>query len=219
MIAGLPFFIIGFGELWLSANVPVYAAVPLAWAGFATSWVGVAYTVRKPAWLGKHHPAGIGILPFSLFARGVAAVTQRLGLRERVEIIPGLWVGGWPRRGAPELAQLDLTAELPRRGEALRYACVAMLDGAQADDSTYETAVETALAWRREGIPVLIHCAYGHGRSVAVLIGVMVREGSAADWKEAHAKVLSVRPGARMTPGQRVMVARLARGPTGARGT
>ena len=212
MIAGLPFLIIGAGELWLAAIAPVWAAVPLAWAGAAPGWVGLAYIVRKPAWLAKHHRARVALLPFLLFARGVATLTQRLGLRERVEIIPGLWVGGWPRGGAPELAQLDLTAELPRRGEALRYVCVAMLDGAQADDEGYHTAVETALAWRREGIPVLIHCAYGHGRSVAVLIGVMVREGSAADWKDAHAKVLAVRPGARMTPGQREMVARLAAG-------
>jgi protein-tyrosine phosphatase len=56
---------------------------------------------------------------------------------------------------------------------------------------------------------VLVHCAYGHGRSVAVAIAAMVEEGLAGTWEEAHARVLAVRPLARMTAAQRRLVARM----------
>ena len=56
--------------------------------------------------------------PYLRFSRLVAATTLTPRSRERDEVAPGIWVGGWPRAGAPSLAQLDLTGELPRRGDA-----------------------------------------------------------------------------------------------------
>lgn len=212
MIAALPYFVAGGLEVWYALAASPIVAVPLGWTGVATLWVALAYVAGRPEWLAKERAVGWWLLPFRWYAQGVAFTAQRLGLRERVEVVPGLWVGGWPRNGAPDLAQLDLTAELPRRGSSLRYACVPMLDGTLTDDERYHRAVEQAVTWRREGLPVLVHCAYGHGRSVAVVIGVLVREGLARDCREAHAMVLAVRPRARMTPGQRRMVERLVRG-------
>lgn len=206
MLPALPWLIVGSLESVSAAWLGGWPAPVLGWVGSTTIFAGVAYLARQPRWLGKGTPWAWVMLPVLLFARGVAASAQRLGLRERVEITPGLWVGGWPRNGAPELAQLDLTAELPRRGTALRYANVPMLDGAAPEPEAWARAVDVALGWRREGLPVLIHCAYGHGRSVAVLIGVMVADGIAPDFEAAHALVLRVRPRATMTPAQRARV-------------
>jgi hypothetical protein len=44
---------------------------------------------------------------------------------------------------------------------------------------------------------------------VAVAIGVMVAEGLAEDWTDAHRAVLALRPRARMTVLQREFVARV----------
>lgn len=204
MPAFLSFLTVGLAEIWVATMVPVWIAWLLAWAGLSTSWVAIAYLLRRPGLLGKHVPwlALVFLWPFLLFARGASFFALRM-MRERVEVVPGLWVGGWPRRGAPGLAQLDLTAELPRRGDALRYRNIPMLDGTSPHPSDWREAVDQAVAWRREGLPVLVHCAYGHGRSVMVVVGVLVAEGLAPGWEEAHAKVLAVRPRAIMAPGQR----------------
>lgn len=206
----LPFIVVGGGELWLGTLVPVWAAWAFVWAGGATTWVSLAYLLRRPGMLGKEAVPTIAfwaLLPYFLTARGAARTGVKTMREWKVELVPGLWVGGWPRHGAPEHAQLDLTAELPRRGDALRYRCLPMLDGAPPDAELWRAAVDQAVAWRAEGLPVLVHCAYGHGRSVAVCIGVLVAEGRAPTWEAAHQLVLAVRPRARMTPAQRAMVA------------
>lgn len=205
MHPALPWIVVGALEAAGAATTGGPVGVALAWVGASTLVAGGAYVADRPHWFGKHRRWGALMLPVHLFARGSAWTAQRLGLRERVEVAPGLWVGGWPRRGAPELAQLDLTAELPRRGEALRYANVPMLDGAPAAEHRWRAAVEQAVQWRREGLPVLVHCAYGHGRSVSVLLGVLVAEGLAASFEEAHQLVLRHRPRAKMTAAQRAV--------------
>jgi hypothetical protein len=205
----LPFLVVGGGELWLATLVPAWAAWAFVWAGIATLWVSLAYYLGRPGMLGKEaRPrfAFWALLPYFLTARGAARTGVRTMREWKVELVPGLWVGGWPRDGAPDYAQLDLTAELPRRGEALRYRCIPMLDGAPADVNVWREAVAQAVAWRAEGLPVLVHCAYGHGRSVAVCIGVMMAEGLAPSWEAAHQIVLAVRPRAVMTEAQRAMV-------------
>ena len=206
----LPFFVVGGTELFFASLAPAWAAWFLYWAGGASVWVGAAYVLRRPALLGKLGAptlATLALLPFLVTARGAARVGRRTMTAWKVELVPGLWVGGWPHGGVPDLAQLDLTAELPRRGESLRYRAVPMLDGAPPNLPEWTTAVEQAVAWRREGLPVLVHCAYGHGRSVAVCIGVLVAEGHDPTWEAAHARILAVRPRARMTDAQRRMLA------------
>ena len=210
----LPFLVVAGLELGVAPLLPGWLAWAPAWAGAATAWVGLAYLLRRPGWLGKGRAlAQLALLPFALTARGAArAGAHTMRDRWKVELIPGLWVGGWPRRGAPGLAQLDLTAELPRRGDAVRYRCVPMLDGAPPEPDAWKEAVDQAVAWRAEGLPVLVHCAYGHGRSVAVCLGVLVAEGRFPTWEAAHAHVLGLRPRATMTAAQRERVATLAGG-------
>ncbi len=208
----LPFLIVGGGELWLSTQVPVWAGWFVGWAGAATSYVSLAYFLGRPRMLGKldaPRVATLALMPYHMFASGAATLVGRQMRKKSVEVSPGLWVGAWPRQGVPGMAQLDLTAELPRRGEALRYACVPMLDGAAAREQHFLEAVQQARQWRKEGLGVLVHCAYGHGRSVAVCIGVMVAEGLVEEWEEAHRMILHHRPRARMTAAQRQLIARM----------
>ena len=197
-----PLFVVAFLELGLATQTPWWVAVWLAWAGLATGFVGVVYLASRPSWLGKGTSFPPFLFPYLVLARSMARVAQRLGLIERQEIVPGLWVGGWPRRGAPGLAQLDLTAELPRRGSAAMYRNIPMLDGAVPRREDWDAAVAQVLEWRKEGRDVLVHCAYGHGRSVAVVVGVLVHEGLAADPVVGLAMVRAVRPRARLTAEQ-----------------
>ncbi len=218
----VPFLVVGLGEAALASQTPWWAALPLAWAAASTLWAALAYAPDRPRMLGKLDApglAGVLLAPVLRGARLAAVVVRKVDQRllgaggsERVEVVPGLWVGGWPRRGVPDLAQLDLTAELPRRGTALRYACIPMLDGAPMSEADFHAGVAQVRAWRSEGLPVLVHCTYGHGRSVAVLVGAMVAEGLATDWETAHARVLALRPRAKMTAAQRAVVARCTTG-------
>lgn len=209
MKPALTMLLVAAGEVWLASVTPAWAGWFLLWAGASTGWVGLAYALGRPELLGKQHAprlAGVALWPFLAFARGVARAAQRAGLAERAEVAPGLWVGAWPRPGPSPFAHLDLTAELPRRAEPLAYRALPMLDGAAPAPETWEEAVRQVLAWRRSGMPVLVHCAYGHGRSVAVVVGVLVREGLEPDVESAHARVLRVRPRARMAAAQRALV-------------
>ncbi len=201
-----PLFVVAALELYVGWALPWWLGWFPIWCGVATFFVAVAYVVQRPVWLGKGRWYRRALAPYLWFSQSVAAAAQRGGLVERQEVVPGLWVGGWPRKGAPGLAQLDLTAELPRRGDAHRYRAIPMLDGATPRREDWEAAVEQALAWRREGFDVLVHCAYGHGRSVAVVVGVLVREGHAPHAAAAAEMVTRIRPRARMSPGQRRFV-------------
>jgi len=203
---------VGGTELFVATLLPFWLAPWFIWAGVGTLWVSFAYWVQNPRLLGKQDApwlSFIALLPYHLAAQGSARVAAKLMRQTQVALLPGLWVGGWPYRGAAEHAQLDLTAELPRRGTALRYACFPMLDGAPASEQHYLAALTQALLWRDEGLPVLVHCAYGHGRSVAVCIGVLVVEGHFSHWQAAHQHVLRLRPHARMTAKQRQMLDRV----------
>lgn len=207
----LPILVVGGGELWLATLLPEWIGWFWGWAGASTTWAGVAYAVNRPGLLGKTHAPRLAaalLWPYLAFSRGVARAARKGGLVERVEVAPGLWVGAWPSRGDCRLAHLDLTAELPRRANPARYRNIPMLDGAAPDPAAYHAAVEQVLAWRAEGLEVLVHCAYGHGRSVAVVVGALVRAGIEPDVARAHARVLAVRPRARMSAPQRALVAR-----------
>ncbi len=209
MSAYVPFLVLGLTETALAGLSPPLVAVPLLWAGLATTYVSAAYFLKKPHMLGKMGGSRVStaaLLPYHAFVRGTAVATQRFFLQQRAEVVPGLWVGSWPRGGAPDHAQLDVTAELPRRGEALRYHCVPMLDGAAAHPEHLEQAVLQAVRWRAEGLPVLVHCAHGRGRSVAVVCGVLMAEGRADNWQFAYEIVRQARPAAHLTRAQQRML-------------
>jgi hypothetical protein len=200
----IPVLMVALLELYVATLSPTWLAWLPGWLGAATFLAGLAYVFNRPRWLGKSFtPLRWLLAPYLLFGQSIATLAQKAGHKERDEVVPGIWVGGFPRKGAPGLAQLDLTAELPRRGQALAYAVVPMLDGRGMTLEALDEAVRIGQAWRAAGHPVLVHCAYGHGRSCTVACALMVADGLAPDLDAAEALVKAHRPKAGMRPYQR----------------
>lgn len=202
-IKALPFALVALLELWLAHRSLGVLAALWTWAGCATAWVSMSYLSGEPALLGKSRGGLLILAPFTLFAAAIARIAQALGVTERSEVAPSLWVGGWPRTSSATGAQLDCTSELPRRGRSDLYLCTPMLDGIVPEQATLRRAIIQARDWRREGRTVLVHCAYGHGRSVAVACAVMVLDGDASDTMDALRRIRAHRRGARMEPAQK----------------
>lgn len=209
----MPFALVASFELWLArTSTTPWSTALLAWAGVATGWVAMAYLLGRPGMLLKAR-GGLWVLaPFTLFAAGIARAARRLGVTESSQVAPGLWVGGWPLRRTPIDAQFDCTAELPRRGRSTLYACEPMLDGVPVPGAKLRAAIAQVREWRSAGRSVLLHCAYGHGRSVAVACAVMVLDGDAVDAPDALRRIRELRPGARLDPGQRAAIEDAIRG-------
>lgn len=213
LIKALPFAVIAMLEAGAASSLlpsrtltTTAAGVFLAWASAATGWVAAAYAADRPRWLGKHINLLPLLGPFLWTAAGVARVAQVIGVQERTEVTPGLYVGGWPSRRSDTFAQLDCTCELPRRGTAAAYYCEPMLDGLPVGVDALHRAVLKVIEWRRAGLVVVVHCAFGHGRSVAVTAAVLVLEGRATSVDEGLAMVRALRPGARLSATQRQAV-------------
>ncbi len=207
----MPFLLVGLLELYLSLSplLPPLLSHVFLWAGLSTTWVGLAYLLNLPSLLGKYHLPHLSrllLLPFFLTAWTTAWIGVKTMKQPRVELIPGLWVGGWPLGDTPDLCRMDLTAELFVIGKSKSYTNIPMLDGVAPRPEDFARAVASARALRLSGQGVLIHCAYGHGRSVMVCLAVMVAEGHFPDWETAHAHVLTKRPLARMSRSQRAFL-------------
>lgn len=139
--------------------------------------------------------------PFLYFVR-IFSFIRRFTSREDpyTEVSEGLYVGGWPY--APDKlppgnpAIIDCTCELPRKEEFFKnaYLCVPTWDTRSPDPGEIEVAVKWACRKRAQKIPVFIHCAYGHGRSVTVMCALLVELGLADDWKSAEKLIKEKRP-------------------------
>eukprot|EP00762_Andalucia_godoyi_P004462 ANDGO_08251.mRNA.1 Uncharacterized protein YnbD len=123
---------------------------------------------------------------------------------DATEIFSGWYVGGWRSCKVPLNwgGVVDLTCELPEYVEIAphKYLCIPTWDGTPPCPTDIERAVLFAAEKRKDG-PVLIHCAYGRGRSVTVLCACLVAAGHAPDWKSAFHAVKSKRPSAKLNHG------------------
>lgn len=139
--------------------------------------------------------------PYLYFVRGFSAL-RRLKSREPPydEICEGLYVGGWPYSPAKlppgNPAIIDCTCELPRMLQftGQGYLCVPTWDTRAPQPAEIESAVQWACRKRAQNKPVFVHCAYGHGRSVAVMCALLVALGVVDDWKNAEKLIRERRP-------------------------
>ena len=96
------------------------------------------------------------------------------------------------------VAILDLTCELPRRvfNPALvpAYLCIPTFDRSAPRPADIQRAVEFARAQRRQGHDVVVHCAFGHGRSSITLLACLMAEGIVGSFAEGEAMLRKVRP-------------------------
>jgi predicted protein tyrosine phosphatase len=119
-----------------------------------------------------------------------------------VQIADGVWLGRLPDaellRQNGIRAVLDLTAEHdgPLSIPGVTVVCIPLLDLATPPVAVFATAVETIERLRGHG-PVLVHCALGYGRSVAVVAAWLHVTGRVVTPDEAVARVAVARPGAK----------------------
>lgn len=186
-------------------------SIPFLYASLVSVLVSMAShpSINLPILLGKTSDGSFPIWssimfsPFLYFVRAFSAVRRFVNKEDPyTEICEGLYVGGWPSfsdklpPGNP--AVIDCTCEFPRCCVGNAYMCVPVWDTRSPEPAEIESAVRWACRKRAQNRPVFIHCAYGHGRSVAVMCAVLVALGVAEDWKEAEKIIKKRRPYIRM---------------------
>ncbi|XP_039016387.1 uncharacterized protein YnbD-like [Hibiscus syriacus] len=131
--------------------------------------------------------------PYLYFVRAFSMVRRFLsGEEPYTQVCEGLHVGGWP--ASPRLlppgnpAIIDCTSEFPRLKEfkGHSYLCVPTWDTRAPQPGQIESAVKWACRMRARNQPVFVHCAYGHGRSVAVMCALLVDLGIVENWRAAE---------------------------------
>lgn len=188
-------------------------SIPILYASLVSFLVSIASHpyINLPLLLGKSSDGSFPIWsqimfsPYLYFVR-LFSTLRRLtsGEPPYSEVCDGLFVGGWPSSleklppGNP--AVIDCTCELPRKKEVsgLAYLCVPIWDTRAPQPAEIESAVRWACRKRSQNIPIFVHCAYGHGRSVAVMCALLVALGLAEDWKNAEKMIRERRPYIRM---------------------
>jgi protein-tyrosine phosphatase len=192
----------------------------LVWPALSFFVVAAGYLGLGPGIFGKRDDgrrawwAVVILLPY-LALTWIAWHLQRGASREPCchEIAPGLWLGRRPLRHelpADVALVVDLTAEFtPARGVCLGRAYLALptLDGSAPAEVHLRNIV--ARLTDLSG-PVYVHCAAGHGRSALVVASLLLARGLAANPRQAEAMLRAIRPGVRLTPGQRRLLQRLA---------
>ncbi|XP_043698619.1 uncharacterized protein YnbD-like [Telopea speciosissima] len=191
----------------------ILLSIPFLYASLVAMLVSIAShpAINLPILLGKRSDGSFPVWsiilfgPYLYFAR-FFSLLRRMRSREPPysEICEGLYVGGWPSSldnlppGDPAI--IDCTCELPRITAISQnaYLCVPTWDTRSPQPSEIESAVRWACKKRDQKRPIFIHCAYGHGRSVAVTCALLVAIGVAEDWKNAEKIIREKRPWIRM---------------------
>ena len=90
---------------------------------------------------------------------------------------------------------LDLTNEMPRLNPAAAdgYLNIQCWDGTPARTVEIRQAVDQLQKWMKKG-PVLIHCAFGKGRSATLCVALVLAVGKAKTVDDAIAFVKKSRP-------------------------
>ncbi|OMO92606.1 hypothetical protein COLO4_17444 [Corchorus olitorius] len=184
-------------------------AIPLLYASLISFLVSIAAhpSIDLPMLLGKNRDgtfpiwSNIMFFPYLCFARAFSMLRRFFSGEEPYsEICEGLYVGGWPSSLSllppNNPAIIDCTAEFPRVMELKghSYLCVPTWDTRSPQPEHIESAVKWACRKRAQNQPVFIHCAYGHGRSVAVMCALLVALGIVDDWKSAEKYIRERRP-------------------------
>ncbi len=101
---------------------------------------------------------------------------------------------------------LDLAAELPSTpfaGPSIARLEVPVLDRTGPSDADLDAAVAWVRARMQPEAPILVHCAFGRGRSGLVATAVVLAQGLADSPEGAIALVTHARPSVRVDGDQR----------------
>jgi protein-tyrosine phosphatase len=197
------------GPTWLLVWPAIsFCLVAAAYGGLGARVLGKRPDGRLSGW------ARLALLPYLLLSWLVWYLQCTLAREDCCnEVAPGLWLGR--RAVARELPRgidlvVDLTAEFAEpRGVARgrTYWCLPVLDACAPAAPALHDLVRKLAAWPGD---VYVHCAMGHGRSALVVASVLLARGLAKDAAQAEEVVRRVRPGVRLGPAQRRLLAELA---------
>ncbi len=219
---GVPSILLGSSVILLRRHLPLSIAgiltyVSLSGMSVALAANGVVHIPTATLWLGKNHATGaISTLGYVLQWPYHALLHARIARRRQRskeplynEIAPGVYLGGWPQHDAQlpnqghKLARVDMTAELPARGDGPYYN-VPLYDTQGPSVQQTEGAVQWAASVRAQGTPVYVFCQNGHGRSGVVAAALLVETGMAKDGGDAERMVKAARPKVRFNAAQAV---------------
>ncbi|WVY97480.1 hypothetical protein V8G54_029631 [Vigna mungo] len=189
-------------------------SLPFLYASLISFLVSIAShpSIDLPMLLGKTTDGAFPLFsliffgPYIYFVR-VFSMLRRLrsGEPPYTQVHDYLYVGGWP--SSPHMlppgdpAIIDCTCEFPRVKDftaGLPYRCIPTWDTRSPQPADIESAIKWASRQRDLNRPIFVHCAYGHGRSVAVMCALLVALGITEDWKTAEKLIKQKRPYIRM---------------------
>lgn len=189
----------GGAGLWL-----FWPAVSLLMVALGYAWLGPALFDKAPD--GRMRwPTRLLLLPYLVGAH----VNSRLWTRKApapAAIEPGLWLGRFPSADdARQFAQvIDLAAEFHAPAHP-GWRAFPMLDLVAPAPATLRAAAQAVEAARAKG-DVLVCCALGYGRSVAVLATWLVMTGRAASVADAIDLLRQKRPRLSLHASQRAAI-------------
>ena len=110
-------------------------------------------------------------------------------------------------------AVIDVSGELPEsslitRNPAIDYLAVPLPDNSGPDPEDMRRCVAFARRHMDAGVPVLVHCSFGHGRSAAVCAAILLDRGDADTPENAEARMKTARPSVSLSRRQRLSVRR-----------
>ncbi|MBI5512333.1 MAG: dual specificity protein phosphatase family protein [Deltaproteobacteria bacterium] len=154
------------------------------------------------------------LLPFRAVSLLVWAVARRLRREPFTAVSEGLWLGARPFSHEAEVlraqgvgAVLDLVSELPSGEvfgrEPFARRVVPLLDRTMPTEPEFDDAVAWAVGQLTEGRGLLVHCAFGRGRSALLTAAIVYARGLAPSAEGALAVVSRARPFVRLRPDQR----------------
>jgi hypothetical protein len=185
----------------------------------------LAYAILSPGLFlkradGRLHPTSWVVLSPLHAANQVKLRVVRALRSDRPfdEIQPGLFLG---RRLAGREAGLtnfrtvlDLTSEFTEP-EALRgasnYLCLPVLDHTPPTLEQIRQALVFLKAHQGDA-PILVHCAFGRGRSALVVAAFLIQQGKATNAADAVTQLQRARPGVKLNSAQRARLEEFARG-------
>ncbi len=210
-LAGVPF---ARGWLWLPA-----------WLALSNLALAYAYLGNHVGLLGKRHDGSLAwravllLLPYLALVWGfhwLKLAALRRGEPCFHPAAPGLYLGRRPR--AFELPSgcalvVDLTSEFIESSAvvaACRYRCLPVLNRHVPGERALAALLDELAD---EPGAIYVHCGAGRGRSAMLVAALMVLRGHAPDVDAAEHALRALRPGVRLHPAQRALIARLCPAP------
>jgi len=132
------------------------------------------------------------------------------------QVMPGWYLSGWINNAEclraagsslKKVAILDMTCELPRRLFScdtcdVQYMNIPILDRLSPSVDDIAKAAKWCNEMRKQDYDVVVHCAFGHGRSATCFIAALLAAGAQSGIDETESWLQGMRPHVKLTKEQ-----------------